>query len=172
MGFSGSSDGKESGFDPWVGKIPWRKKWLLTPLFLPGEFHRQRSLVGYSSWGCKECHMYTYLIVYILSEVVLNHFSYVWLFVTLWTVVHNLGKNSGVGCHFLLQGSFPPRNRTQVSCIAGSSLLTELWGNPSYGNHSFLLLYSILLYLKLSSLFQSQFYLKFLLLLFSLINLA
>ena len=31
-------------FDPWVGKIPWRRKWLLTPVFLPGEFHGQRSL--------------------------------------------------------------------------------------------------------------------------------
>ena len=35
-------------FDPWVGKIPWRRKWQPTPVFLPGEFHRQRSLVGYS----------------------------------------------------------------------------------------------------------------------------
>jgi len=32
---------KEIGFDPWVGKIPWRKKWQPTPLFLPGEFHGQ-----------------------------------------------------------------------------------------------------------------------------------
>ena len=36
------------GFDPWVGKIPWRREWLPTPVFLPGEFHGQRSLVGYS----------------------------------------------------------------------------------------------------------------------------
>ena len=33
--------------DPWVGKIPWRRKWQLTPVFLPREFHGQRSLVGY-----------------------------------------------------------------------------------------------------------------------------
>ena len=39
---------QEAGVDPWVGKIPWRRKWLLTPVFLPGEFHGQRSLVGYS----------------------------------------------------------------------------------------------------------------------------
>ena len=38
-------------FDPWVGKIPWRREWLPTPVFLPGEFHGQRSLVGYSPWG-------------------------------------------------------------------------------------------------------------------------
>ena len=41
-------------FDPWVRKIPWRRKWLPTPVFLPGKFHRQRSLVGYSPWGHKE----------------------------------------------------------------------------------------------------------------------
>ena len=36
------------GFDPWVGKIPWRRAWLPTPVFLPGESHEQRSLAGYS----------------------------------------------------------------------------------------------------------------------------
>ena len=44
----------EIGFDLWVGKIPWRRKWLPTPVFFPGEFHGQRSLVGYSPWGSKE----------------------------------------------------------------------------------------------------------------------
>ena len=41
-------------FDPWVGKIPWRRKWQPTPVFLLGETHGQRSLAGYSPWGCKE----------------------------------------------------------------------------------------------------------------------
>ena len=41
------------GFDPWVGKIHWRRKWQPTPVFLPGKSHGQRSLVGYSPWGCK-----------------------------------------------------------------------------------------------------------------------
>ena len=41
-------------FNPWVKKIPWRRKWQPTPVFLPGKFHGQRSLVGYSPWGCKE----------------------------------------------------------------------------------------------------------------------
>ena len=41
------------GFDPWVGKIPWRRKWQPTPVFLLGEFHGQRSLVGYSIWVTK-----------------------------------------------------------------------------------------------------------------------
>ena len=59
--FPGGSDGKASacragdpGFYPWVGKIPWRRKWQLTPVLLPGKFHGLRSLVGYSPWGRKE----------------------------------------------------------------------------------------------------------------------
>ena len=44
-------------FDPWFGNIPWRSDWLPAPVFLPVEFHGQRSLVGYSPWGCKELDM-------------------------------------------------------------------------------------------------------------------
>ena len=40
-------------FDPWVGKIPWRRKWQPTPVFLSAKSHGQRSLVGYSPWGRK-----------------------------------------------------------------------------------------------------------------------
>ena len=40
-------------FDPWVGKIPWRRAWQPTPVFLPGESHEERSLAGYSPWGRK-----------------------------------------------------------------------------------------------------------------------
>ena len=45
---------KRCGFDPWVRKKSWRKKWQPTPVFLPGKFHGQRSLVGYSPWSHKE----------------------------------------------------------------------------------------------------------------------
>ena len=41
-------------WETWVRKIPWRREWLPDPVFLPGEFHKLRSLVGYSPWGCKE----------------------------------------------------------------------------------------------------------------------
>ena len=44
---------KRHRFDPWVGKIPWRRKWQPTPIFLPGKSHGQRSLVGYSPWACR-----------------------------------------------------------------------------------------------------------------------
>ena len=44
-------------FDPWVGKILWRRAWQPTSVLFPGEFHGQRSLVGYNPWGCKELDM-------------------------------------------------------------------------------------------------------------------
>ena len=44
-------------FDPWVRKIHWRRKWKPTPVFLPEEFHGQRSLVGYSLVGRKDSYM-------------------------------------------------------------------------------------------------------------------
>ena len=63
LGFPGGSEGKESTcqfrrhkrhrFNPWVRKIPWRRKWQPTPVLLPGKVCGQRSLVGYSPWGHK-----------------------------------------------------------------------------------------------------------------------
>ena len=57
----GGSDGKESacnegdlGSTSGLGRFPWRREWQPTPVFLCGEFHGLRSLVGYSPWGCKE----------------------------------------------------------------------------------------------------------------------
>jgi len=48
--------GRRPGFDPWVRKILWRREQQPTPLLLPGEFHGQRSLAGYSLWGCRVRH--------------------------------------------------------------------------------------------------------------------
>ena len=45
---------QETQFNPWVELVPWRRKWQPTPVFLPREFHGQRSLAGYSLWGRKE----------------------------------------------------------------------------------------------------------------------
>ena len=45
---------KRHRFDPWVGKIHWRKAWQSTPVFLPGESHEQASMAGYKPLGCKE----------------------------------------------------------------------------------------------------------------------
>ena len=45
---------RRRGFDPLIRKIPWRRNWQPTPVFLLEESHGQRSLAGYSPWGCKE----------------------------------------------------------------------------------------------------------------------
>ena len=45
------------GFDPWVGKMLWRRKWQPNPVFLPGKFQGQKSLAGHSPWGCKELYV-------------------------------------------------------------------------------------------------------------------
>ena len=63
-------------FNPWVGKIPWRRKWLLTPVVLPGEFHGQRSLVGYSPWGHKELDMTEPIILLLFFIVITQRRKY------------------------------------------------------------------------------------------------
>ena len=45
---------RRRGFDPWLGKISWRRKWQPTLVFLPGKSHGQRSLAAYTPWGCEE----------------------------------------------------------------------------------------------------------------------
>ena len=51
---SACNAGDQPGFDPWLRKIPWSRKWQPTPVFLPGEFLGQRSLAGYGPQGLKE----------------------------------------------------------------------------------------------------------------------
>ena len=53
---------KRCRFHPWVGKIPWRRKWQSIPVFLPGESHGQRSLQSYSPWGHRTEHACTRMI--------------------------------------------------------------------------------------------------------------
>ena len=53
-------------FDPWVTKILWRRTWQSTPVFLPGESHGQRSLAGYSPWGCKKTDTTEQLFTFLL----------------------------------------------------------------------------------------------------------
>ena len=88
--FPGGSDGKsiclQSGrprFNPWVGKIPWRRKWQPTPVLLPGKSHGQRNLAGCSPWGRKESdmterlrfHFFTLTIQTFVDKVMSLHFN-------------------------------------------------------------------------------------------------
>ena len=51
-----TQESEETWVDPWVGKMPWRRAWQPSPVFLPGESHGQRSLARYSPWGRKVRH--------------------------------------------------------------------------------------------------------------------
>ena len=69
VGFPGDSVVKnlpaiQEMFSTWVGEIPWRRKRQLTPVFLPGQSHGQRSLADYCLWGCKEYNMADYACVH------------------------------------------------------------------------------------------------------------
>ena len=64
---------KRCGLDPWVGKIPWIRAWQPTPVFLPGEFHEQKSLVGYSPLGRKELDVTEQLTLSIIIKVITEH---------------------------------------------------------------------------------------------------
>ena len=79
QGFLGATRGKEPacqcrrhkrpGFSPWVRKIPWRRAWQPTPVFLPGKFHGQRSLEGYSLLGHKESGMTEAICMHTLTPI-------------------------------------------------------------------------------------------------------
>ena len=137
-GFPYGSDGKASaykcgrpGFDLWVGKFPWRRKWKPTPVILPGKSHGRRSPVGYSPWGRKEPDMTERLH---FTSVFLPGKSHGWRSLAdysqcmpvcsvtsvesdswwpyglrpsrLFCPWGSPGKNTAVGCQALLQGIF------------------------------------------------------------------
>ena len=117
-------------FNPWVGKTPWRREWPATPVFLPAEFHGQRSRAGSSPRGRRESdvtgkltHMHTHSIS---VEGKWQSLSRVWLLETLWTVHgpwSSPGQNTGVGSKPFSSISSGPRSRTGVSCTAGGFLI-------------------------------------------------
>ena len=84
---------KRCRFDPWVGEILWRRAWQPTLVFLLGESHGQRSLVGYSPWGHRELDTSFYFLFYFLFIICMSELSFFkiywyWLegnyFPTLW----------------------------------------------------------------------------------------
>ena len=111
--------------DPWAGKIPWRREWLPTPIFWPGEFHGLRSPVGYSLWGCKELDTTEWLTLYF------SYFSFMAYYRVLkivplcytggpcWLSRNFPGKNTGMGSHSIFQGVFLTEGLNQglLHCI-------------------------------------------------------
>ena len=118
----GISEGKESAChvgDPastsGLGRFPWRRKWKSTPVFLPGEFHGQRSLADYSAGSQTWLSNYTYLqggradresaSHSVVSDSLQPH--------GLYSPWNSPGQNTGVGSHSLLQGIYLTQESTQ-----------------------------------------------------------
>ena len=101
MGKESACQCRRHWFDPWVMKIPWKRKWQPTPVFLPGKSYGQKSLVGYSPWGWKIVgqDLVAKLCPTLLQprELQPTRLLCQWDFP---------GKNTGVGCHFLFQEIF------------------------------------------------------------------
>ena len=94
-------------FDPWVRKFHWRKKLQPTPVFLPAESHGQKSLAGYSPWGCQEfdtTEWLTLLLSYIYNYILSSPESTL----TVFCVLINCGHLSPLGIQIPGQ-SLPPR---------------------------------------------------------------
>ena len=111
MGFPDGSESarcRRRGFDSWVGKIPWRRKWQPTPVLLPGKFYELRSLIGYSPWGRKESDTterlhFTSLVLLLSQEtVILNNL----LFLTKLTGKKLFSKFTGQNTELVLSWVF------------------------------------------------------------------
>ena len=99
--FSGDSDGKESACntgDPdsvsGLRRSPWRRDWPPTPVFLPGEFHGQGSLVGYSPWGFKEQHYWATNFLNLCKAIKEIEFIILKLLSKLQVLLFSLEKNT------------------------------------------------------------------------------
>ena len=97
-----AGDVKRCQFNSWVRKIPWRRAWQPTPVFLPRESHGQRSLAGYSPWVAKS-----------------------WTWLRDWACMHAIDISRRRKKYSFSKGSSQPRDRTWVPFIAGRCFI--LW---------------------------------------------
>ena len=143
------------GFDPWVGKIPWSRKWQPTPVFFPGESHGQRSPEGYRIWIWKQSNTTKQLSMQCMGMKIfssLQSLSRVRLFVTPWVAARQaslsitnswsslwltsvesvMPSNYLILCRpLLLLPPIPPR----ISVFSNESTLRMRW--PKYWSFSF-----------------------------------
>ena len=107
---------------PWVRKILWRSKWLPTPVFLPWEFHGQRSLAGYSPWICKELDMTEWLIPTVSKRLPWIHLisvlSFSWYLTPTWNRVFKTNRRTSSNEH----------SSTQTACM-------DKWADMHYQLH-------------------------------------
>ena len=152
-GFPGGTSGEEPscqrrthercGFDPWVRKIPWKRKWQLIPIFLPGKSHGQRSLPGMKSRTLlKQLSTHLTILNYfplVLLFMALDIFifvcmlSCVQLFAVLWTVACQAPLSMGLprqeygsGLPFPSPGDLPHPGIELVSPAFGRQILYHI----------------------------------------------
>ena len=120
-----------NGFNRWIGKMLWSKKWHPTLVFLPGEFHGQSILAGYSPWGCKkldttehsmqhstgvswQVHVVFYWITwaFLKSTYVFKWFSWIWF-----CFVSSFGFLSPLQPLSLLESSDTSEWRSWAHCV-------------------------------------------------------
>ena len=110
------------GHEKRVQSLSWEdtleRKWQPTPVFLPGESHKQRGFAGYSPWGLKESDTTEATLdlcaVHLLSHVCILYDPMYYALPSSSVHGDSPGKNTGVDCHALLQGIFPTQYLTQV----------------------------------------------------------
>ena len=140
-------------FDPWVGKIPWRRKWQHTPVYLPGKCHRQKSLVGYNPRGSKwlditehtHIHTHTHTSLapkddftslggtrYIILGVV-NHYFSKWELSTLFLKIPRILRERWEA-NLVLMGRCWGRSNTKRGLCVGIKLhvLSRKWGETQF----------------------------------------
>ena len=101
-------DNKIRGFDPWIGKTPWRRKWQPTPVFLPGKSYGQKSSAGYSPWRHKNLdmtehmcvcthahtHTHTHIMCWALSQAIGIYKRIKWIkYLLSWNLSGSYNKN-------------------------------------------------------------------------------
>ena len=108
---------KRCGFDPQVGKIPWRRAWQPTPVYLPGEPHGQRSLAGCNVRSLKESD--THVIFLILNNKIVHQISVALSYVAFLKPQKNTRKQLKV--HHSLQRTylFFPLVKSEQECLSG-----------------------------------------------------
>ena len=110
------------GFDPWVGKIPWRRKWQPTPVFLPGESPGQRSLVGYSPRVTKSRTRPGMAEPGGLPSMELHGVEHNWSNLASAASILSLVHKSLCNCLIFLKGGFHSFN---ICCVSGT---VKHWG--------------------------------------------
>ena len=129
---------RRPGFDPCIRKIPWRREWLLIPVFLPGEFHGQRSLVGYKqSMGTQTVgHNWTTFTFYQIMFKRTRHLHLLSMWNKMFSALHSTSTQAFSQCKFLSPGETKPalwKPSSTSSLVSAEELKRQPFTTFSYG---------------------------------------